>query len=158
MLLSSWLRGIGAQLMGSLFAASGRSKRQKKMGLIRGVRLNDLQDATRPHPNDVYRFNPLVDQCIARVTPEGNVLGRVIYSDYTGPEGSIKIHITSWDRRWISRAFLFVVFDYPYHQLQVNKIFGEIKRSDEETLRFAFKAGFKAEAGLEHVYPNDDMV
>jgi RimJ/RimL family protein N-acetyltransferase len=128
------------------------------MGLIQGVRLNDLQDATRPHPNEVYRFNPLVDQCIARVTPEGKILGRVIYSDYTGPGGSIKIHITSWDKRWISRALLFVVFDYPFNQLQVNKIFGEIKRSDEETLRFAFKVGFKAEAGLEGVYPNDDMV
>lgn len=53
---------------------------------------------------------------------------------------------------------LFVAFDYPFNQLQVNKIFGEIKRSDEETLKFAFKAGFKAEAGLEGVYPDDDMV
>jgi RimJ/RimL family protein N-acetyltransferase len=128
------------------------------MSLIRGVRLNDLQDATKAHPNDVYRFNPLVDQCIARVTPEGNVLGRVVYSDYTGPGGSIKIHITSWDKRWVNRGILFVAFDYPFNQLQVKKIFGEIKRSDEETLRFAFKAGFKAEAGLDDVYPNDDMV
>lgn len=123
-----------------------------------GVRLNDLQDATKPHPNDVYRFNPLVDHCLARVTPKGKILGRVIYSDYTGRGGSIKIHTTSWDKRWISRGLLFVVFDYPFNQLGVEKIFGEIRRSDEETLKFAFKAGFKAEAGLEGVYPGDDMI
>jgi len=106
----------------------------------------------------VYRFNPLVDQCIARVTPKGKLLGRVIYSDYTGPGGSIQIHVTAWEKRWISRALLFMVFDYPFNQLGVKKIFGHIKRSDEETLRFAFNAGFKAEAGLDGVYPGDDLI
>jgi RimJ/RimL family protein N-acetyltransferase len=128
------------------------------VALLKNIRLNDLQDATKPHPNDVYRYNPLVDHCIARVTSQGNVLGRVIFSDYTGRGGSIKIHVTSWDPRWISRGLLYIVFDYPFNQLGVKKIFADIRRSDVRTFQFAVKAGFKAEAGSEGVYPDDDML
>jgi RimJ/RimL family protein N-acetyltransferase len=86
------------------------------------------------------------------------VLGRVIFSDYTGRGGSIKIHVTSWDPRWISRGLLYIVFDYPFNQLGVKKIFADIRRSDVRTFQFAVKAGFKAEAGIEGVYPDDDML
>jgi len=82
----------------------------------------------------------------------------VIYSDYTGRGGSIQMHVTCWDPRWISRTLLYVAFDYPFNQLGVKKIFGHIRRTDVETIRFALKAGFKAEAGIEGVYPDDDML
>jgi hypothetical protein len=103
-------------------------------------------------------FNPVSDHCISRVTPEGNLRGGVVYSGYTGRGGSVGMHAAGLDPRWISRDLLWVCFDYPFNQLAVKKIFGQVPASKPDVLDFDLALGFKYVTTIEDVYPDGDMI
>ena len=54
-------------------------------------------------------------------------MGGVIFSNYTGE--SIAMHSAAWDQHWINRDMLFVIFDYPFNQLGVKRMFGQVPRT-----------------------------
>lgn len=100
-------------------------------------------------------FNPDCDVSIGRVE-DGRLLGGVIYNDYTG--ASISIHVASFDPNWIDRAMLWVTFDYPFNQLKVNKLFGQVPASNAQALAFDLHVGFKIEARIKDVFPDGDLI
>ena len=95
------------------------------------------------------RFTPGYDIAIARVRDDV-LLGGVIFTDYTGE--SIHIHTASWDDHWVNRDLAFVVFDYPFNQLGVKRIFGRLPESNYLALRFNRHCGFREVARVEGVY------
>jgi hypothetical protein len=101
-------------------------------------------------------YNPAVDVVISHVTPEGNVLGGVIYDGFTG--GNIFMHQAGFDRRWLRGNMLWIVFDYPFNQLHVRKVAGTINSNNQELLDFNVRLGFKEEARIRNAYPNGDML
>lgn len=107
--------------------------------------------STRTH------FNPECDQVIARCNPEGNLLGGCLYQNYTGPGGSIGIHVASYHERWINRDILWICFHYPFVQLNCKKLFGQVPVTNRKALEFDLNLGFKIEATISDVFPDGDL-
>ena len=84
---------------------------------------------------------------------DGVRLGGVVFSGYTGE--SICIHMAGWTPHWGSRDMLFVVFDYPFNQLGVKRIFGQVPETNTRALEIDRKFGFRQVARVEGVYPHD---
>ena len=95
------------------------------------------------------------DQCIHREIA-GKLAGGVVYYGYTGQ--SIRMHVASFRQRWLSRDLLWVCFDYPFTQLRCQKIFIEIKDTNEASLSFAQHLGFKEEHHIKDVYADGGLV
>lgn len=101
-------------------------------------------------------YNPAIDVVISKVTPEGNVMGGVIYDGFTG--GCIFMHQAGFDARWLVGNMLWIVFDYPFNQLGVNKVAGTINSNNKELLDLNRRFGFKEEARIKNAYPDGDML
>jgi len=100
-------------------------------------------------------YNPSVDICIANKI-HGELAGGVLYNNFTG--ASISIHVASFRPNWLSRDFLWVVFDYPFNQLGVKKLFGSVCETNVKALEFDLKLGFIEEHRIREVYPDGDMI
>lgn len=101
-------------------------------------------------------YNPATDVVMSNVTPEGNVLGGVIYDGFT--RGCIFMHQAGFSKRWLGGNLLWMAFDYPFNQLGVNKVAGTINSHNQELLDFNRKLGFKEEARIRNAYPDGDML
>lgn len=101
-------------------------------------------------------FNPKCDVVISSETKEGKLLGGVIYQEFTG--ASIGCHIAGFDPRWLSKKLLWILFSYPFEQLQLKKIFVQVPTSNPHSLEFCTKLGFNTAAILDDVYPNGGLV
>lgn len=101
--------------------------------------------------------NPFADQVIARV--EGDTLyGGVVFQNYTGRGGSIQMHMAGFVRNWANREMIWAAFDYPFTQLGCKKVFGPVRASATETLEIDRRLGFKVEAVVEDVFPDEACV
>lgn len=94
----------------------------------------------------------------ASITREehGKLLGGVIYSDAT--DASIVMHTAGFTSNWVSRDLLWVCFDYPFGQLLHKATFVRILSSNNRSLEFASKLGFKKVAELADVYTDCSLV
>lgn len=101
-------------------------------------------------------YNPATDVVISKVTQLGNVQGGVIYDGFTG--GCIFMHQAGFARNWLIGNMIWIVFDYPFNQLCVNKVAGTINSNNKELLDFNLRLGFKEEARIKNAYPNGDML
>lgn len=101
-------------------------------------------------------YNPAVDPVISHTDASGKLLGGVIYEGLTGP--CIFAHQAAFDKRWLSKDMLWVVFDYPFNQLKCKKICGTIPSSNPGLLAFNLKLGFSVEAVIKDAYPDGDML
>jgi len=100
-------------------------------------------------------YNASCDMCVARVE-KGELYGGVIYSAYTG--ASICIHMAGFKPRWANKDMLWVAFHYPFVQLGVKKIFGQVGVHRPEVLKIDLQMGFKPEAVIKDVYLEGDMM
>jgi len=98
------------------------------------------------------RFMPGTDVAIARVLNH-NLLGGVILTDYTGE--SVAMHTGSWVPHWVNRDLIFVVFDYPFNQLGVKRVFGRLPETNEQAHSFNLHCGFRDVARVEGVYEHN---
>lgn len=98
------------------------------------------------------RFDPKIDIAIARVRHD-ELIGGVIFTNFT--HESIFIHTGSWDDHALNRDLLFVVFDYPFNQLGVKRIFGRLPESNERAHAFNLHCGFRDVARIEGVYQHN---
>lgn len=98
------------------------------------------------------RFDPKVDISVARVRRDV-LIGGIIFTDFTGE--SVSIHTASWDEHWVNRDLIFVVFDYPFNQLGVKRIFGRVPETNYAALRFNHHCGFTDVARIEGVYKHN---
>lgn len=95
------------------------------------------------------RFIPMIDIAISRVRDD-DLLGGVVFNNYT--RESIEIHSASFDNHWGSRDLIFVIFDYPFNQLGVKRLFGRVAEHNVRAIRLNTKLGFKPVARIEGVY------
>jgi len=95
------------------------------------------------------RFIPYVDISIGRVRDD-DLLGGVVFNNYT--KESIEIHSASFDDHWGSRDLIYVIFDYPFNQLGVKRLFGRVAEHNERAIRLNTKLGFKPVARIDGVY------
>jgi hypothetical protein len=102
------------------------------------------------------RFNPVCDPVISNMTPEGKLLGGVIYDGYT--ENCIFMHQAGFHPSWMTRELLWAVFHYPFVQLGCGKVCGTIPSAKTELLEFNERLGFKVETKITDAYPDGDML
>jgi len=100
-------------------------------------------------------FNPECDHVISR-EENGKLLGGVIFSGFTG--ASIGIHVAGFDPHWINKDMLWITFHYPFEQLAVDKLFGQIHSRNHKAIAFDTKLGFKEEARIAGVFPDGDLI
>jgi RimJ/RimL family protein N-acetyltransferase len=97
-------------------------------------------------------FHPKTCVSVCRVR-DGEPLGGVVFSHFT--HESISIHSASWHPRWINRDMLYVVFDYPFNQLGVKRIFGQVPEDNLHAQEFNNNLGFTTVARVEGVFPGN---
>lgn len=95
-------------------------------------------------------YDPPHSSCVMRLRDDDEPVGGVIYTGYTGE--SIVIHSGSWTPHWINRDMLYVVFDYPFNQLGVKRLFGHVPEDNLHARTFNEKVGFRYVARIEGVF------
>lgn len=90
-----------------------------------------------------YTATPLA-VCIVCAEPTGAPIAGVVYDCYNG--GSIHAHIWIDPERRPSREWFSVIFDYPFNQLNVKKIIGQVRSNNTDALKLDVHFGFIKEA------------
>lgn len=106
-------------------------------------------------------FNPECDTVVARTEIHDGIeelYGGSIFQNFVYE--SIGIHVASYKSNWITRDLLFCTFGYPFLQLGVNRIFGQVAADNDAALKFDLNLGFKQIARIPGVFPGgvDDIV
>lgn len=101
-------------------------------------------------------FNPACDIAIARQGDDGELLGGVIYQNFT--HESIAMHIAGFSKQWVNRELIWVCFHYPFVQLGVNRIFGQVPEWNTKALEFDLWFGFKILTKIDGVFPNGGVI
>lgn len=87
---------------------------------------------------------------------DGNPLWAAIYEDYH-PRASVRLNIAISDPKLVTRRAIGAVFEYPFHQLAVKKVFGHVCSSNVASLDFCRRLGFLVEAVVQDVYRTGDQ-
>ncbi len=75
------------------------------------------------------------------------ILCVVVFADYSGH--SVTLHIVAeTGKQWMTRRFLFAVFDYAFRQLGVRRITVPVVATNTQSLRFVKHLGWKEEGRL----------
>ena len=85
---------------------------------------------------------------------DGEVVAGVWYDDWNGI--SVVTHIAIDGP--ITSEYLATIYDYPFNQLQVEKIIAPVLEDNAESIKLVTKMGFEVEARLKNVHPSGDML
>ena len=87
----------------------------------------------------------------------GELVAGVAYADWNGP--NVVCHIASdGSRRWATREYLRVIFDYPFNQLNVKRITVCVGQGNADSRRFVQHLGFGLETTLRSAHPSGDLL
>lgn len=87
----------------------------------------------------------------------GKLKGGVAYAEFNGV--NVVAHVASdGSRRWMTREFLWTIFDYPFNQLNVNRITLLIGEGNNDSQRFAKHLGFELETVLKDAHPSGHLL
>jgi hypothetical protein len=114
------------------------------------IRFNDIHAIRLLARACEIEFVPRLHQCIAEYDAEDILKGGVLFTTYRS--GSMAIHTAGARPHWLSKALLYLAFDYPFRQLKVGKLFAQIPERNVKSLRLCQHMGFKIEATLYGVY------
>lgn len=90
-------------------------------------------------------------------TKGGELVAGVAYANWNGP--NIECHIASdGTRRWLTRGYLWTIFDYPFNQIQCKRITVCVGEGNAASRRFVEHLGFKLEAKLAGAHPTGDLL
>lgn len=86
---------------------------------------------------------------------EGKLVAGATYEDYTG--GSITATIAIENTMMVSQ-FLRAIFEYPFRQLNVGKVFAMVAQTNSPSRRLVEKMGFEQETVLKDYYSCEDLI
>lgn len=87
---------------------------------------------------------------------EERIWAAVIYTDYS--RYNICMHVAAEGRQWMTKAFLFAVFDYPFIQLQCDRVTAFVASKNARSRHFCERIGFKEEGRLREAHAGDDLI
>jgi RimJ/RimL family protein N-acetyltransferase len=89
--------------------------------------------------------------------PQNRLIAGVVYANYNGV--NVECHIASdGSKRWMTKEYLRVIFDYPYNQLKCNRITVCVGQGNKDSQRFVEHLGFTLEARLADAHPTGDIL
>lgn len=87
----------------------------------------------------------------------GQLVAGVAYANWNGV--NVEAHIASdGSRSWLTRKYLWTIFDYPFNQLKVNRITACVGEGNKDSARFVRHLGFILEARLRDAHPTGDIL
>jgi len=86
----------------------------------------------------------------------GNPLGAVVYHEYR--DHDIQMSCAADSSRWLTRNILATIFEYPFSQLQCNRVTALTPLRNKHTRQFLEKTGFKQEGIMRRGFNDDDCV
>lgn len=87
---------------------------------------------------------------------DGELVGGVVFESFTGTNANI--HVAGSGPYWMTRTFLFAVFDYAFNQLGLKRLTGYVEAANARALDFDRKLGFIDEAVLRDAVPSGDVI
>ncbi len=88
---------------------------------------------------------------------DGELVAGVVYAEFNGP--NVVCHIASdGSRHWLTREYLWTIFDYPFNQMGVNRITVCVGQGNADSTRFVKHLGFTIEAELEGAHPTGSLL
>lgn len=94
---------------------------------------------------------------IGWIGKKGNLIAGVAYADWNGP--NVVCHIASdKSKKWLTRTFLWTIFDYPFVQLNCKRITVCIGQGNKDSIRFVEHLGFTHETTLRGAHPSGDLL
>jgi len=100
-----------------------------------------------PLPNDAVCLGQVID---------GELRACVVYCNFQGK--SCQTHICSTGKHWMSKEYLWAMFDYPFEKLGLKVILAVIAGSNEKSLKLSRKLGFKDVAKIPDAHDDGDLV
>lgn len=86
-----------------------------------------------------------------------DLIAGVAYSEFNGAQ--ICAHIASdKTRRWMTKRYLWTIFDYPFNQAKVNRITCMIGPKNAASINLCERLGFKLETTLKGAHPDGDLL
>jgi RimJ/RimL family protein N-acetyltransferase len=87
---------------------------------------------------------------------DGKLVAGVAYAEWNGP--NVVCHIASEGSHWLTRPYLWAIFDYPFNQLGCKRITVCVGEGNEPSRRFVKHLGFNQEAELYGAHPTGDLI
>jgi len=86
----------------------------------------------------------------------GKIVAGVAYANWNGV--NVECHIASdGSRRWLTKQYLWTIFDYPFNQLGAKRITVCVGSGNADSTRFVKHLGFTIEATLKDAHPTGDI-
>lgn len=87
---------------------------------------------------------------------DGRLVAGVAYANWNGV--NVEAHIASdKSRKWLTRQYLWTIFDYPFNQLKVNRITVCVGEGNADSNRFVKHLGFVLESSLAGAHPTGKL-
>ena len=90
------------------------------------------------------------DQCISRVTRDGQLLGGVVFTNYNG--AAIWAHFSGVPG-WATRELVWVCCDYPFMQLKVKHVLTTVSSRNTKVLAIVKRLGMKQLYSIKDAVP-----
>ena len=87
---------------------------------------------------------------------DGDLIAGVMYDGFNG--SNISIHSRIDNPRIVPKKFYWMVFDYPFNQLNVKRLSGIVCFNNNKAQRLNEHLGFKREAVLGDYFPEGDAI
>ena len=88
------------------------------------------------------------------VEKDGELIGGIVYHSFNGANIFASIHGIG---NWLSRDFLWAIFDYPFEQAKVGRITATIENNNEKSHNLVKRLGFTHEATLQKAGRSGDL-
>lgn len=86
----------------------------------------------------------------------GKLVAGVAYANWNGV--NVECHIASdGSKHWLTRRYLWTIFDYPFCQLKARRITCCIGEGNRQSRRFVIHLGFELETTLKAAHPSGDL-
>ena len=87
----------------------------------------------------------------------GELIAGVVYSGYV-KGARCSMHCAGIGKRWLTKKFLWMCFDYPFNQLGIKVIVNPVDADNAESLSFTKHCGFTEKCVIEDGAGDHDLV
>ena len=91
------------------------------------------------------------------IEEDGKLIAAVIYDSYE-KGARVSSHCAGIGKRWLTKRFLWMMFDYPFNQLKVNVMINTVSSNNKDSMRFTEHLGFKQVARIEGGASDGDLI
>lgn len=86
----------------------------------------------------------------------GEIVAGVAYANWNGV--NVECHIAGTGKHWLTRQYLWTIFDYPFNQLGAKRITVCVGEGNHASIRFVKHLGFILEARLKGAHHTGDIL